>query len=560
MIHHILLMTGMSIKKLQARDYQENLDQSIVTSWSAGNRNVLAVLPTAGGKTFLFTGVLAREENFTCAIAHRQELVSQMSLALNKRGVSHFAIAPKNFTKWLVSLHMQEHGQSFYNPNARCAVAGVDTLMARADKMAAWCNRVSLWVIDEGHHVIRTNKWGKAVELFPNARGLLVTATPERGDGKGLGRHASGVVDAMVMGPTPRDLINRGFLTDYRIFAPAQSVDLTGIEIGASGEFKNSQLIPRVRKEKAKIIGDVVSHYLKHAAGKLGITFATDVETATDIAGAYRAAGVPAEVVSAKTQERVRIESVRRLQRGELRQLVNVDIFGEGFDLPAVEVVSFARPTASYVLFCQQFGRGLRPSPGKTHAIIIDHVGNVMRHGLPDARRVWSLDNREKRAGTKTAGAIPLRACPACTGVYEAFHKCCPYCAHVSIPLARSKPEFVDGDLAELDQETLAAMRGEISRIDMAPAQLRDQMLRAGAPEAVARGAAKQHRLRQEAQTVLRESMALWGGMQKALGRDQSEGWKRFYWRFGVDVLTAQTLGRPEAERLNEQVREDLKQ
>ena len=537
------------------RPYQAALKHDILSSWATGSRNVLAVLPTAGGKTVLFTSILADEPGISFAIAHRKELVSQMAITLNKRGIRHFALAPESTVKWIISQQIREHGRSFYDPAARCAVAGVDTILSRKDKLAPFMSRAALWITDEAHHLVRTNKWGKAVELLPNARGLGVTATPERADGKGLGRHADGVMDVMVLGPTARELIDLGYLTGYRIFAPPSDVQLDGVDISpATGDYNQTQLIGRVRK--SHIVGDVVAHYLRITPGKLGITFATDVETAGEIAVSYRAAGVPAEMVSAKTPDAIRAESVRRLRNGDLKQLVNVDIFGEGFDLPAIEVVSMARPTASYVLFCQQFGRTLRTMDGKEYATIIDHVGNVMQHGIPDAPRIWTLDARERR--TKAAGTQPLRSCPHCTGVYEAFYRICPYCQHVPVPAARSRPEFVDGDLVELDPAVLAVMRQEVIRVDEPSNAVRDRMLSAGAPHMAALGAAKQHRLRQEAQQSLRTTMSLWGGWQNAQGRDKREGWRRFFHRFGVDVLTAQALGRPEAERLEIEINKDM--
>jgi len=205
---------------------------------------------------------------------------------------------------------------------------------------------VTLCVIDEGHHVLKDNKWGTAFQIFPNAKGLLVTATPDRADGKGLGRHADGLVDAMIEGPTMRDLINQGYLTDYRVFAPPSDLDLSQVTTSADGDYNKAKLKAAVRK--SHVIGDVVTHYLRIAPNKLGITFATDVETATDIAAQFNAQGVPAAVVSAKTSDADRVAILRRFKNRELLQLVNVDLFGEGFDLPAIEVVSMARPTQSY--------------------------------------------------------------------------------------------------------------------------------------------------------------------------------------------------------------------
>jgi len=285
--------------------------------------------------------------------------------------------------------------------------------------------------------------------MFPQARWLFPTATPLRADGKGLGRHADGLVDVMVLAPSMRDIINMGYLTDYRIFAPPSDLDLTQVALSqATGDYNADQL--RKAVHKSHITGDVVAHYLKLASGKLGVTFAVDVEAATEIAAAFRAAGVPAEVVSAKTPDALRSQILRRFKAREILQLVNVDLFGEGFDHPPIEVVSFARPTESFALFCQQFGRALRlmlskraatvhahltdeqrraaiAASEKPVAYIIDHVNNVLRHGLPDARREWSLDRRERRSNGKS-DAIPMRVCvnPECIQPYERIYKCCP--------------------------------------------------------------------------------------------------------------------------------------
>jgi DNA repair protein RadD len=532
---------------MQLRDYQQDLDHDINRAWEQGARNVLAVSPTGSGKTQLFASKLSRHQGEACAIAHRQELVGQISLALNAWGVRHKIIAPTNVVRWIINEQILTHGHSLYEPNALVGVAGVDTLLRRTKNLRTWMNQVSFWVQDEAHHVLRNNKWGKAVELFPNAKGLGVTATPIRADGRGLGRHVDGVMDELVEGPTMRDLIDRGYLTDYRIFAPPSDLDLSDVTVSdATGDYNRQKL--KKAAQRSHLIGDVVENYKKFAYGKLGVTFATDVETATQIAKQFNDNGIPAEVVSAKTPDSVRSEILRRFRRKELWQLVNVDLFGEGFDLPAIEVVSFARPTQSYALYVQQFGRALRILEGKDRAIIIDHAGNVVRHGLPDKERVWSLEGRESSPRAKDPDdEIPLRYCVECTQPYERTYKACPYCGHYPIPDERSAPEFVDGDLLELSPEVLAALRGEVERIDEPAELLRDRMQYAGAPIPVWKGAMNRHRERQEMQSALRESISWWAGYQQSKGRNDSESYRLFYHVFGVDVMTAQALGKPDA-------------
>ena len=555
------------------RPFQQKLEQDIYDAWDRGARNVMPVSATGSGKTVVLSKLLNDEPGASIAIAHRQELVSQISIAHARNGLRHRLIG-SSLNRIVSALHISEFGCSYLNPNAKASVAGVDTLI-RMDASDPYFKSIRKFVIDEAHHVLRENKWGKAAAMFPNAVGLFPTATPYRADGKGLGRHADGVVDELVLAPTMRDIIDMGYLTDYRIFAPPSDLDMSGVNVSpTTGDFNKDQV--RTAVHKSHIVGDIVSHYVKIAMGKLGVTFSVDVEEATKQAAEFRAAGVPAEVVSAKTPDHLRAQILRRFKNREILQLVNVDLFGEGFDLPAIEVVSFGRPTASFPLYVQQFGRALRlmlPDEvmsyyndlddagrraeilrsNKPHAIIIDHVSNVMRHGLPDRTVEWSLDRRERRGGGRS-DAIPIRVCPnpECVAAYERLHPCCPYCGHKPEPAARSSPEYVDGDLFELDAATLEKLRGEIARIDAEP------LIPRGAAPEVAGAIRKRHRERQGAQGGLRNAIAWWAGLQEAQGRSESESYRRFYFKFGVDVAGAQTLGAREAQELTEKINIEL--
>lgn len=513
---------------------------------------------TVTHNTVTLSSIVHDHQGATCVIAHRQELVSQISIALAREGVKHKIIGPSKIIKFIIKEQLAELGVSMYDPNAQVAVAGVDTLVRRQDQLAHWTRQVTLWVIDEAHHIVTGNKWGKACEMFPNAKGLGVTATPIRADGHGLGRDASGVFDSMIEGPDMRWLIAQGNLTDYRIFAPPSDLDVEHVDVSQrTGDYNPQQLKKAV--QKSHLVGDVVLHYKRIAMGKLGVTFATDVETATEIANQFNAEGVPAEVVSAKTPDHVRSLIIKRFRKRELMQLVNVDLFGEGFDLPAIEVVSMARPTQSYSLFAQQFGRALRPLEGKTVAIIIDHAGNVVRHGLPDKQRKWSLDSRDKRPpAAKPDDDIPLRYCVQCTQPYERINKCCPWCGHYPEPDARSGPEYVDGDLLELSPDVLESMRQAVIEADESPESVANRMRFAGAPEPAWRSAMKKIRTKQEVQNALRASMTHWAEYQAFQGKSDSESYRLFYHLFGTDVMSAQTLGKNEAlllaERINEYI------
>lgn len=530
------------------RPDQQQVKAGIYAAWGAGQRNTLAVMPTGAGKTVTFSDILHEYPGFSCACAHRQELVGQISLALARQEVRHSIVAPDNVVRNIVRIHHEEVGRSFYEANARCHVAGVDTLI-RLPPSSPWLPQVGLWVMDEAHHVLRENKWGRAVAMFPNARGLGVTATPLRADGKGLGLHADGLFESMVQGPTMRELIRMGHLTDYRCYAPPSDLDLSDVPTSAGGDFSPEPL--RKAVHRSHIVGDVVSTYLRLARGKLGVTFAVDIEHATEIAQAYRDAGVPAEVVSSRTPDHLRAAILRRFRNREILQLVNVDLFGEGFDLPAIEVVSMARPTQSYGLYVQQFGRALRLMAGKLWAIIIDHVGNIKRHGLPDARRVWSLERRDRR-GSGTDDVMPVRTCGNCGASYEAFRTGCPYCRKKPEPAGRGRPEEVDGDLQELTPEVLARMRGEAESVFYAP------RIPNGMPQIGVRRFINAHEDRQQAVLSLREAIMLYGGARHADGDTDAEMQRRFFHTFGVDVLSAQALQRAEAADLEARVRARL--
>lgn len=547
---------------MKLRPYQVDVKREIFQHWADGNRNTLLVMPTGAGKTVTLSDIVKDVAAPTAVIAHRQELVVQLSIALARDEVRHgFITADKGPVGLSQQLQMQELGRAYYAPNSPVKVIGVDTLLRRLDNydVKRWMQSVELWVTDEAHHIAGGNKWMRAVESFPNAWGLGVTATPLRADGKGLGRHVDGVFDSMVVGPNMRELRGMGYLTDYIIYGPPSDIAVDLIPVSkATGDFTDKGVRDAVHKSR-KIVGDVVEHYLRLAAGKRGVTFASDIETATKITAAYNAAGVPAALVTGNTPDAERVQSVTKLRSGALLQLVNVDIFGEGFDLPAIEVVSMARPTQSYGLFVQQFGRALRILEGKVRAIIIDHVGNVERmakkYGLPDNPPAWTLDRRE-RNGSNTSGQSMVKTCvnPVCNAVYERFLSKCPHCGHIPEPAGRSSPEFVDGDLIELSPAALDSLREEIAQVDISPQRYQAILSARRVPGMGQKNLMRKHVARQQMQAALRESIAWWGAYQRAQHRPDSESYRRFYLEFGVDVMTAQTLNTAEALALAEKL------
>jgi superfamily II DNA or RNA helicase len=534
----------------ELRDYQRQWNADILSAWQHGARHVLGVMPTGSGKTHTKTE-LARQRNVPyVAVAHRQELILQISCSLATFGIRHNLIAPPAIIKFCTQRHMRLFGRSFYDRNSDFAVAGVRTLLNHRDELKQFLTRVRLVDNDEAHHVLPTNQWGRALELMPNAESLGVTATPERCDGKGL----DGIYEHIVLGPTPRDLINMGFLCDYRIFCPPNALDMTKIRTSSSsGEFVKKDVVKEV--ERSEIVGDVVSHYLRIAPGKRGLTFAVDVASAERIAQGYFDNGVPAAVVTAKTPDNIRTELLDRLAQGSILQLVNVDLFGEGMDCPALDVVSMARPTESYGLYVQQFGRALRPHPDKEHAIIIDHVNNVVRHGLPDAEREWTLGSRVSRRNIAPEDQpIPLTVCSACMKPYEQYLVSCPFCGHKPEPVERSTPKAVAGDLCELDPEVLKQMRGRVERQDgppMVPGHLKGTTAELSLNNA--------WNDRRAAQKTLRNVIARYAGNRlHGAGENDREIHRRFFLTFGIDVQSAMELNTKDALSLQQRIERKL--
>lgn len=408
-------------------------------------------------------------------------------------------------------------------------------------------------VVHNCHHVLADNLWGKAASLFPRANGLYVTATPLRADGKGLGRHADGIFDEFIFGPPMRQLIREGSLTDYRIYAPPSDIDLTAMKFGSDGDYSRPELVKRAKK--SGIVGDVVSNYEKYCQGVQTVVFVVDVEQAHEVANKLNDCGIKAVALSANNTDSERQQAINAFKRKEIQVIVNVDLLGEGFDCPAIECVIMARPTMSYGLYCQQFGRGIRLLPGKQYGLIIDMVGNVKRHGLPDAPREWSLDRREKRSGGNS-GDLTTKTCSDCLAVYAVGPSRCPFCGgNAPAPGASGRGDLVvvDADLRELSPEELAELRGEADKLD------REWTVPYGGSKTQMM-AAISHNKTVKAQRELREAIALYAGAFRSMGCTDEMIHVQMVRTYGVNNARALTLRPKDAEALRGRILTDLKE
>jgi DNA repair protein RadD len=538
----------------------------VYAAWAQGYRNVILCMGTGTGKTVTFCDIVRDtlhgtipnmpqiNGGFVVVLAHRSQLVAQASLALAHYDIRHRVIASKDTIKGIVGAHMMLFKRDFTDPRARVAVVSVDTFIGLNpdDPANAWLKQVTLFVPDEAHHVQLDNKWGRASLMLPNAWGLMPTATAGRPDGKGLGRHADGIADALVIGPTAQDRIDRGERSDFTMYAPPTHVDMSGVRTGSTGDYVDEQVRAAVHKKSRELIGDLTAHYEKYSPGLIGLTFAVDVEEAGKITAAYRQAGIPAECITGSTPITLRTKIMRELERGMLKQVVSVDILGEGTDVPAVEVVSMGRPTDSFIVYEQQAGR-LRGRGGDS--ILLDAVGNVLRHGKPGQPRKWSLDRRERRGRSPITDAIPITVCTSCFKPYERIYPKCPHCGSIPVvaPGARSSLAQVDGDLVLVDAPVRSALEAERARIDgvFRPAALMNEAARIAAN--------RYHMERQREQAALRHTMSVWAGWQGLIhGTDERVLQRVFFHRYGTDVLTAQTLNARDAETLRGTLERDM--
>jgi len=565
------------------RPYQAKAINDVYQCWEDGKQFVVLVMPTGSGKSATLCEIARIERDsgqVLLILAHRRELITQLSHTLARNGLMHNILAATNTVKAAHKQQILEFGKSFVTPTSKVFVGSVQSIKPSViANFSKYKDKLTV-IQDEFHHATKKSKtWGGILTPLDDAgaKGLGVTATPCRADGQGLSRETDGYGDCMVLGPTARQLMDMKYLSDYRIFSPPSDLNLNEVLVSkTTGDYQENSLKAEIGK--SHIVGDIVDQYLRIAKGKPGLTFTVGVEMAERVAEQYRAKGVPAIALSGKSEDSERDNAIKDIASGKILQIVNDMLFTEGTDIPCVEVVTFARPTQSYGLYCQMFGRALRVSPGKTHAIIIDHVGNVARHGLPDAKREWSLDRREKRGSGEAENTT--RTCvdhkvdgvvtaQGCYSVFERFLKVCPFCGleiRTPTPAERTGPEHVDGDLFELDADTLAAMRGEVAKVDRpideAVAEYRADLMRKHTPTIGVMAHTKRFAGKLEAQQqaigALREIMAIWAGHYRAAGRDDSEIFRRFYLRYGVDWLSAQALSTEAALTLGERVAMDI--
>lgn len=409
----------------QLRDYQQAYVDAID---SDPNRCVLVVLPTGGGKTDIAAHLIKRYSSaFKSAIfvVHRREIVRQASDRLKQIGVAHGVMMAGEKDRRL----------------ERVQVCSIQTLAARKLRPEA-----DLIFLDEAHHV-PAKSYLDLIEAYPSARIIGLTATPCRGDGRGLG----GVFESLIDLVQVQDLIDKGHLVPTKVYC-APPPNLKGVGT-AQGDYIGSQLAARMDTDR--LVGNILVEKLKRAKGVKTIVFASSVGHSVHIRDEFRKFGISCEHIDGKTPKAERDEILAGLARGDVEVVTNYGVLTEGWDCPDVGCCILARPTKQMGLYRQMIGRAIRSAPGKTDAIILDHAGATLRHGFAEDRVEWTLDpddgavNATQREYEKTGGDRFIE-CSSCGGMREGGKKC-PCCGFLP-PQKPVEYEMREGELGLLER------------------------------------------------------------------------------------------------------------
>jgi DNA repair protein RadD len=419
-----------NISGIVLHQFQRTAVEQIEGELAAGSAKVLVVAPTGAGKTVIASDLIKRvvaKHKRVLFFAHRREIIQQTSRRLHRNGVSHGII--------------MAGADGGLRPQAPVQVASIDTLRARAlNRDVIPLPLADIIFIDEAHHA-RALTYGRLIDAYPKAAVIGLTATPCRGDGRGLGNIFTKLIEC----PQVDEMIGFGVLVRSRVYAPVDP-DLTGVRT-QNGDYVINQLASRMNTDE--LVGDIVTHWLRYGERRRTVVFAVDVAHSVHIRNEMSCAGVRAEHLDANTPISEREAILARLASGETELVTNCMILTEGWDMPEVGCCILARPTKQMGLYRQMIGRVLRAAERKQDAIILDHSGACYRHGLPEDHVEWTLlvDRRainpahEKR---KVRAEFRLSECPACNALMALPP--CGHCGWLPKPRARDV-EVVDGEL-----------------------------------------------------------------------------------------------------------------
>lgn len=458
------------MSNISLRDYQVKGIRMLNESIKAGHRRICWVFPTGAGKSTLTSAYVLKcvqAEKRVLFFVHSKELVQQFAERLYKQfgilsGVIMAGVPPKR--------HLPVQ------------VASVQTLVRRDMPKA------DIIFIDETHRA-KANSYQKILSQYPNAIVVGLTATPFRGDGKGL----SDIFETIVHPIRIRELISRKYLVATEVYVSKDAPDLTGVKT-VRGEFDQAQLLERFND--SSVATGVVDNYLKHAKGKKAIVFNVNIEHSKDMNRRFNEAGIPSAHIDGTTPKAERERIVSDFAKGKYTVLHNIAVFTEGFDIPDTEVVILNRATQSKGLYVQMVGRGLRPvwesdysdhkkaEDGtylKPHCIVLDHGGNTIRHGFVEDYdgvpfTLEGIKKKKKQEGEEEEDKVKI--CPSCMAANAYTVSECRNCGSVFPKKVREtkfseSEEFVRLERSEMIVQRLMAIPYRDLRYKVPASQLR---------------------------------------------------------------------------------------
>lgn len=362
------------MKEIRLYNYQAEMKERIDVAFRS-YRSVMVQMPTGTGKTVLLSEVVKGEEQrvknpWVWIVVHRRELVEQIRDTLNTMLSCPYSTLDTTYP--------------FLSENSRIKVMSIQWLSRHYQDMA---EKPSLIVIDEAHHAV-AKTYAEVMNAYPEAKKLGVTATPCRLNKKGF----TDLFDVLLQSWPTKKFIADGRLSLYDYMSiKADSIDQRMVfgltKRGADGDFSLKEMSEKLDVQPS--IERLCDTILRYAPNKKGIVYAIDIKHAEHIAEQYRVHGIHAVAISSKTPNDERRLTIDKFKAGLIQVLVNVDLFGEGFDCPDVEFIQLARPTLSLAKYLQQVGRGMRVFEGKKFCLILDNVGLYRLFGLPSDERDW---------------------------------------------------------------------------------------------------------------------------------------------------------------------------
>ena len=387
---------------MELRDYQQDMYDKIKEALKT-HKGVCGVLPCRSGKSWIMKKIVESaclKGSKVLILAHRRLLLSQHSKIIqNARLESVFTEVN----------HLGEHG------------------------------KVDLIIIDEAH-ISGAESYKKVCEFY-NCKRILFTATAKRLDNKPLS-----LAEIIINGISGDELIERGYVSKYELYAPKLDINLKKVEMSGS-DFNNEQL-GEVMLDR-KIYGDIIKYYHKLAEGKQSIAYCTNIKHSLSIRDLFNDNGIPAVHMDASTPEKEREKIMSDFKEGKYKILCHCNLISEGITVPECECCLLLRPTQSETLYIQQACRCLTPREGKT-AIIIDFVGNCYAHGTPTEKREYTLDEKQIRIKNPSREPeVTARECSNCLRVYRGTDPICPYCGFDN---KKTRKQIKEDEKAELER------------------------------------------------------------------------------------------------------------